>query len=422
MSAEIQPVRIFIAYSSRDLAYKDEIRKRLKPMIRAGKVTVWDNYDIEGGADWDAEIREKLESSDLILLLLSPDALDSDYFYEVEAPIALERHKTGKAIAVGVLLRPCEFKYTPFEDFARYELLPKKGYPVTDPHWPNTDAAYLTIFEEIDHLVEKFESLRIEQAQRYGRQREYASKESEHQKQQAAAEVAEKQAERKIRETAEKKKKEAARKRRQAKDAESNSDPFANAMLYIKGGTFNMGETFSDFIEVQPLYNAPPVHYVSVKDFYLSKGSIKQGQWKQIMGDYPSSSFKVDALPVENVSWDEAQAFIKKLNEKTGKQYRLPTEAELEYLASFSLKSKAMLKGMLKYLWEWCQDVWHDKSHGLKDAPTDGSAWDGNDSKRVLRLYSGGDTGPALKVSRRQGCNRDQSSVLLGSIVFRIAR
>jgi len=173
MSAEIQPVRIFIAYSSKDLTYKDEIRKRLKPLVRAGKVTIWDNYDIEGGADWDADIREKLEVSDLILLLLSPDALDSDYFYDTEAPIALRRHKAGEALAVGVLLRPCALKHTPFE-FEQYELLPKKGYPVTHPHWPNTDAAYLTIFEEIDHLVEKFESIRAEQMLRLERQREYA--------------------------------------------------------------------------------------------------------------------------------------------------------------------------------------------------------------------------------------------------------
>ena len=53
------PTSIFIAYSSKDLAYKEEIRKRLKPLLRAGKVTVWDNYDIEAGKDWDAEIREK---------------------------------------------------------------------------------------------------------------------------------------------------------------------------------------------------------------------------------------------------------------------------------------------------------------------------------------------------------------------------
>ncbi|MFN0213552.1 MAG: toll/interleukin-1 receptor domain-containing protein [Saprospiraceae bacterium] len=104
-------IRIFIAYSSKDLVFKDEIRKRLRPLQRVGKVDIWDNYDIEAGKNWDAEVRDKLENSDLILLLLSPDALNSDYFYEVETPIALRRHEAGEAIAVGILLRPCDLKY-----------------------------------------------------------------------------------------------------------------------------------------------------------------------------------------------------------------------------------------------------------------------------------------------------------------------
>ncbi len=160
MSTEAQPVRIFIAYSSKDLIFKDGIRKSLRPLERAKKVSIWDNYDIEAGKIWDAEVREKLAQSDLILLLLSPDALDSDYFYDVEARIALERHEAGEAIAVGILLRPCidMLKHTPLNDFTKYELLPKKGLPVTDRHWRTFDDAYLTIFREVDVLVEKIEA------------------------------------------------------------------------------------------------------------------------------------------------------------------------------------------------------------------------------------------------------------------------
>jgi len=159
MNAKIHPIQIFIAYSCKDLTHKEEIRKRLRPLQRAGKVDIWDNYDIEAGKDWDTDIREKLDNSDLILLLLSPDALDSDYFYEVEAPIALQRHEAGEAIAVGILLRPCVdmLKHTPLGDFTKYEMLPKKGYPVVDSHWHNADEAYLTIFQEVDVLVGRIE-------------------------------------------------------------------------------------------------------------------------------------------------------------------------------------------------------------------------------------------------------------------------
>lgn len=142
MSTELQPVRIFIAYSSKDVAFKDEIRRRLKPLLRAGKVSIWDNYNIEGGGGTGIlSISRKTWPGRDHPASARPDALDSDYFYDVEAPIALQRHETGEAIAVGVLLRPCALKHTPFEKLERYELLPKKGYPITDPHWHHADAA-----------------------------------------------------------------------------------------------------------------------------------------------------------------------------------------------------------------------------------------------------------------------------------------
>ncbi|MEO6038411.1 MAG: SUMF1/EgtB/PvdO family nonheme iron enzyme [Saprospiraceae bacterium] len=447
MSTEIQPVRIFIAYSSKDLVYKEEIRRRLKPLLRAGKISIWDNYNIEAGVDWDTEIREKLDQSDLILLLLSPDALDSDYFYEVEAPIALQRHEAGQAIAVGVLLRPCALKHTPFEKLERYELLPKKGYPVTHEHWHNADAAYLTIFEEIDILVEKVEGLRLAQILRLQRQQEYSDcaseaqalvkkkkwaeakavldnalavweagfepvreglekqrnkcgeellnlaevkrkKLEEHRQReeadhsawniaQAAAtegayqkyvrehpmgihlaaalvalhdiEADKKETERKkqaqeaneqrAREVAaQKQQEEAARKKREQEQAEAKkreteatarrADPFADLMIPIKGGSFDMGDTFGDGGA-----NEKPVHRVTVPDFHLCKYPVTQDQWIAIMGDNPAHFKGDENLPVEQVSWEDTQVFIKKLNEKTGKTYRLPTEAEWEYAA-----------------------------------------------------------------------------------------
>ena len=96
-------------------------------------------------------------------------------------------------------------------------------------------------------------------------------------------------------------------------------------MVAVKGGTFQMGNN-------EGTKDQKPVHTVTLSDFSIGKTEVTQAQWKAIMGSDPSS-FKGEDLPVENVSWNDVQDFIGKLNSMTGKTYRLPTEAEWEYAA-----------------------------------------------------------------------------------------
>lgn len=105
--------------------------------------------------------------------------------------------------------------------------------------------------------------------------------------------------------------------------------------LLIKGGCFDMGDNFGDGSG-----DENPEHEVCLDDFYIGKYEITQGQWEEVMGDNPSKSQKGRSHPVENVSWNDIQKFIKKLNEKTGRNYRLPTEAEWEYAARSGGKSE----------------------------------------------------------------------------------
>jgi formylglycine-generating enzyme required for sulfatase activity len=98
-----------------------------------------------------------------------------------------------------------------------------------------------------------------------------------------------------------------------------------SSMIPIKGGTFQMGRNDGETDE-------KPVHTVTVSDFSIGKTEVTQAQWVAIMGSNPSY-FKGDNLPVEQVSWDDVQVFIGKLNAKTSKTYRLQTEAEWEYAA-----------------------------------------------------------------------------------------
>lgn len=98
-------------------------------------------------------------------------------------------------------------------------------------------------------------------------------------------------------------------------------------MIAVKGGTFTMGGNDSEAYDWEK-----PTHNVTVSDFMIGKFEVTQKLWKAVMGSNPSY-FKGDNLPVENVSWNDAQEFIRKLNQQTGQNFRLPTEAEWEYAA-----------------------------------------------------------------------------------------
>jgi TonB family protein len=104
---------------------------------------------------------------------------------------------------------------------------------------------------------------------------------------------------------------------------------FGVDMIDIKGGTFTMG-CINEQSNCED--NEKPAHEVTISDFQIGKYEVTQKQWIEIMGNNPSFN-KSDNLPVEQVSWNDVQDFIKKLNQKTGKKYRLPTEAEWEYAA-----------------------------------------------------------------------------------------
>lgn len=101
------------------------------------------------------------------------------------------------------------------------------------------------------------------------------------------------------------------------------------AMAHVKGGCFAMGDK-SDEISS----DESPVQQVCVKSFQIGKYEVTQGQWQAVMKENPASFTSCgEDCPVEMVSWDDSQEFIKKLNKKTGSNYRLPTEAEWEYAA-----------------------------------------------------------------------------------------
>jgi len=113
---------------------------------------------------------------------------------------------------------------------------------------------------------------------------------------------------------------------------EKGSDIAFPDVVFVKGGWFNMGSN-------ENIDNEKPIHRVWLDDFFIGKFEVTQKEWYDLMGSNPSY-FKGENLPVEQVSWVEAQEFINRLNSKTGMQFRLPTEAEWEYAARGGNQSK----------------------------------------------------------------------------------
>ncbi|MBE9218880.1 bifunctional serine/threonine-protein kinase/formylglycine-generating enzyme family protein [Dolichospermum flos-aquae] len=215
-------------------------------------------------------------------------------------------------------------------------------------------------------------------------------------------------------------------------------------MIAIPGGTFWMGSPAN---EAERGDNESPQHQVTVPSFFMGKYPLKQAQYQAIIGDNPSG-FKGNNRPVETVSWDDAVTFCQKLSQRTGKNYRLPSEAEWEYACRAGTKTpfsfgdnittdlvnydgnypyKSAPKGKYRQqttdvgtfppnafglydmhgnVWEWCEDDWHEN---YINAPTDGSAWNSQSgsSKKMLRGASWGSFAWRCRAAIRVRLSRD---------------
>ncbi|MCI5126271.1 MAG: formylglycine-generating enzyme family protein [Candidatus Electrothrix sp. AR5] len=146
------------------------------------------------------------------------------------------------------------------------------------------------------------------------------------------------------------------------KQGETMTDPTTGMeLVYVPKGCFQMG---SPPDEKGRFDDEGPVHEVCVDGFWMGKYEVTQGQWQKIMGDNPAYFQNGDKYPVESVSWEDAQKFIIKLNKKSGKEYRLPTEAEWEYAARAGTKTSR----------HWGDDISCDKAMYDNYSETDNCA------------------------------------------------
>ncbi len=145
-----QAKAIFFSYSHKDEGLRDEFETHLKLLQRQGLISTWHDRRILSGSEWDREIDRHLERAKIILLLISADFIASDYCWENEVKRALERHESGEATVVPILLRSCDWKSAPF---GKLQGLPKDMTPITT--WKDRDAAWTDVATGIRAIVEK---------------------------------------------------------------------------------------------------------------------------------------------------------------------------------------------------------------------------------------------------------------------------
>lgn len=135
---------IFFSYSHLDEALRDRLEVALTTMKRQGLIEAWHDRRLRAGDDFDKGVRAELERADIILLLVSPDFIASDYCHDVEMMRAMERHERGEARVIPVILRPCMWHPMPFGKLLG---IPRDGLAVT--RWPDLDEAFLDIAQRI---------------------------------------------------------------------------------------------------------------------------------------------------------------------------------------------------------------------------------------------------------------------------------
>ena len=140
--------KIFISYSREDEVYKDELKKHLTTLSRLNQIEIWDDQDINAGSEWEPEIFDNLKESDIILLLISPDFIASEFCYTRELQNSLELHGQGKCTIVPVIIRTCSWKKLPFGKFGA---VPKNGKAIST--WDDKDAAYHDVVSKIEEIL-----------------------------------------------------------------------------------------------------------------------------------------------------------------------------------------------------------------------------------------------------------------------------
>ena len=145
-------IEIFLSYAREDELLRQRLEKQLSVLVGEGLVSVWHDRNISAGTEWQIEISGHLNSAQIILLLISPDFMKSEYGYCVEMKRAMERQERGEARVIPIILRPVYWQEAPF---SKLQVLPTDAKPVRSRAWRNPDEAFFDVTVGIRKVVEE---------------------------------------------------------------------------------------------------------------------------------------------------------------------------------------------------------------------------------------------------------------------------
>jgi formylglycine-generating enzyme required for sulfatase activity len=481
--------QLFISYSHKDREWVDRLRTMIKPLEQRYGLERWDDSRIQAGMVWREEIEKALASAQVALLLVSADFLASEFVTWEELPELFHAAKQEGLRILWVPLRPCLWRDIP--EIEQYQAAIPPGRTLGRMTEVEQEEAFVQIAEEIKKVfreeAERQARDRKEEEERLAREKEALERRADQER--MASEEAERRsqkAELQAREEKERQQQGQERLAREqheavyvapAKEApvdqlpettlpepllpinttqgvlmrdgnswrvekrplevagfrEELTEGVALTMVKIPAGTFLKG---SPPDEPERSDDEGPQHKVSLGPFFLVQSPITQAQWlavaswekveRDLLPD--PSKFKGTNRPVEQLSWWDAVEFCRRLSQRTGKCYGLPSEAQWEYtcragsitpfhfgatltpelanykggssydngptgifrkqttdVASFPANSWG-LQDMHGNVWEWCEDHWHSS---YDFAPEDGQPWlipaAGTNEQRLLR-------------------------------------
>ncbi len=386
-------IKIFYSYSRKDLDMRNTLEDHLSALRQANKISTWHDLELEAGTEWEPVILNKLDTADIILLLVSRNFIASKYCYGTELKRAIARHTEGTARVIPVILRPCDWNHADVP-FSKLNVLPTHAKAITS--WTDQEEAFTIVAQKIRETVDQLRAKKLaerqateQEKQRLAQQEAEEAAERERiqrERQQAAEQERLRQAQLRQQQAAEAerlKQQELERQRQmQLEEAERKQRPteifeFQMATLRKKtetqSGVWGFGkkelitysidrtqkradyftERLSDRVVLEIVAipagrfqmgsteysDEQPVHQVAIAPFFLGKHPVTQAQWRVVAGlpkvnielKPDPSGFKGGDRPVERVSWWEAVEFCDRLSNKTKRTYRLPSEAEWEY-------------------------------------------------------------------------------------------